>query len=204
MKKQKTNLLSKVNKSLFALVLISCCMISGTLAKYITTVSASDRARVAKFDVATSIDKEKSLLLFDTLLDTDGSPETDVKSLNKDKVIAPGTQGSFDVEINNKSEVSIDYELQIFCTNLKFIPIEFSVDKQNWKSVSVIKPLTVKNTILLGETTQETVTIYWRWEFERGKNSIEKGVNNAFDTVLGKAGVASTEVTILGTFTQVD
>lgn len=36
---------------LFALVLITSCFVGGTFAKYVTSKSASDSARVAKFGV---------------------------------------------------------------------------------------------------------------------------------------------------------
>ena len=50
----KKNTMMRVASALLVAVLLSTCAISGTFAKYVTTASGSDTARVAKWDVQIS------------------------------------------------------------------------------------------------------------------------------------------------------
>ncbi len=203
MKKMNKIKLSKANKTLLALTLVSCCMISATIAKYISTISDSDTARVALFQVDTNIDDEQEFDLFGTLYDSDGTLETDVLSLQNDKVIAPGTKGYFDIDIENNSEVSVAYNLNFTWkkTDLK-IPIEFSVDEKTWHTTT-LRGLNVDGELRVSdEPVTETVRVYWRWRFERG--TITQIPYDETDTALGLDGTAETTVLVKGTFTQLD
>lgn len=77
--------------ALLVAVLLSTCTISGTFAKYTTSVSASDSARVAYwgFQSTNSMTLED---LFSGVYVNDAS-ETTVDSVNDVDVIAPGTKG---------------------------------------------------------------------------------------------------------------
>ena len=48
------NYLMRIASILFIVTLISTCCVSGTFAKYVTSASASDTARVAKWGVSIS------------------------------------------------------------------------------------------------------------------------------------------------------
>ena len=81
---------------LLAFTLISTCLFAGTLAKYVTSASGSDTARVAKWGVA--IDASAVDGLFKTTYAKDDSSYTltadTVISSNSDKLVAPGTTGA--------------------------------------------------------------------------------------------------------------
>ena len=99
--------------------LVSLSLVSGTWAKYTSTVSGKDTARVAKWDVKVNTVKgasTKQTVTFDlfsttAILDTkDGLAETDVTNNPDDdkNVIAPGTKGKVTFTLRNDSEVSAE------------------------------------------------------------------------------------------------
>ena len=102
---------NKVASLLLALALILTCGVAGTIAQYQKSFGGTGTATIAKFDVdATNLkeDQTKGIDLFETVKDTkDGNDEKDVH----DNMIAPGTQGSFRVDLTNKSEVNVKYQL---------------------------------------------------------------------------------------------
>lgn len=80
----------RVVSVLLILVLATACFVGNTFAKYITTVTADDEARVAYWGwKATSVEFD----LFDDEYDTVGDTAT-VDSENGDNVVAPGTTKS--------------------------------------------------------------------------------------------------------------
>ena len=107
----KKNVMMRLASFLLVAVLISTSAISGTYAKYVTTDSGSDTARVAKWGVVIEAD---SFGMFATNYKTDDKTATftgdySVSSANGDKVMAPGTSGSFaDISITGTPEVAVD------------------------------------------------------------------------------------------------
>jgi len=89
---------------LFCLTLISIHFTSGLYAKYITKTGSEDSARVAQFDVT----EECSLLSKDVVFE-----------------IRPGTS-EYQIAVNNKSEVAIDYKVSIINTS-KTMPLSFQI-----------------------------------------------------------------------------
>ena len=90
----KKNTMMRVASALLVAVLLTTCAISGTFAKYVTSVSSEDQARVAYwgFQSSNSIDITG---LFDNSYTSDGIT---VESEDGKDVIAPGTQNSVDFE----------------------------------------------------------------------------------------------------------
>jgi hypothetical protein len=107
----KKNTMMRLASVLLIAVLMSTCAISGTFAKYVTSDSGSDTARVAKFGVVVEAD---SFGMFETNYETDDTGATftgtySVSSSNTDKLLAPGTSGSFaDIAITGTPEVAVD------------------------------------------------------------------------------------------------
>ncbi len=174
------------------LVMICVVSISSTYAKYTTTVTGTDSAKVAlwKFEIndtaLASGETTYTLGLFNTINELDGSasvsPETDVKS---GKIIAPGTQGSFDIKIKNASEVNATYKIDFELTGATGMNLKFSTDGGSTWADSLTKiPAT---DIAMGAT--ETVNVAWKWEYE-----VDDATNTA-DTTLGVAGSATPTVT---------
>ena len=99
---------------LFALVLITSCFVGGTFAKYVTSKSASDIARVARFGVVIEAHDNTA---FKTTYTTDAtglSIDTNtVISGDGEKVVAPGTgeDNAATLSITGKPEVAVHVEL---------------------------------------------------------------------------------------------
>lgn len=102
----KKNKMMRVASALLVAVLLSTCAISGTFAKYTTSDSASDSARVAKFGVTVTAAGD---MFKETYAKNDDSftlAENTVVST--DKVVAPGTSGSLGgVTITGTPEVAV-------------------------------------------------------------------------------------------------
>lgn len=114
--------------ALFCLMLISVSLLSGLYARYISTGSGDDTARVAKFDVATTV------------------PNVNAKFVNK------GAQDNiYTIEIDNDSEVAVRCDLVlVFDSALEYInitvdgkaPSEISSDKKTFtfKDIALLAP----------------------------------------------------------------
>ena len=79
---------------LLCLVLVSFWMMSNILARYATTASGSDSARVAKFEIT------------DKMLD---SSSQEITTFAVD--MAPGESQTYTIQVTNSSEVSVSYEI---------------------------------------------------------------------------------------------
>ena len=133
----------KIAVLVLALALITSCFVGTTFAKYTSTGDGSSSARVALWKVTTGaagtavINGADSVTfdLFDTIKDTGGTAaETDVKVGDDENIIAPGTEGSFDLIIKNASEVTAAYGLSFTLTNTANVPLEFKVGNGAWQS----------------------------------------------------------------------
>lgn len=106
--KKKSNT-ARLGALALALTMVTTCLTGGTMAKYVTTVSATGSATVAKFDVdikgnGTEFTSEKSEKI-DNLFTTGwNAPVTG--GVKKD-MLAPGVYGYFDIVVENNSEVMI-------------------------------------------------------------------------------------------------
>lgn len=104
---------------LFALVLITSCFVGGTFAKYVTSKSASDIARVARFGVKITAEDHTA---FKTTYTTDATDlsigvNSVISSIGtsgtRDKVVAPGTgeDKAATLSITGTPEVAVHVEL---------------------------------------------------------------------------------------------
>lgn len=192
---------SKKKKLVIVLLLVvasGCYFVSGTYAKYTRTLGGSDTATVAKFSVdASGLNKEQNatISLFDNVKEADTTSSEENVLEGK---IAPGTGGSFTTTLTNKSEVDVKAVVTLNETaNTSNVPIEYSLDKTNWKSASEItKEVNLDYVGKASANSSSDVTIYWRWAFD--------GSDSA-DTALGEATTAPTVTTqVTATFTQTD
>lgn len=187
MKKQRFFMLGIIT---VLVAVLSLTFVSSTFAKYTSTVTGNDSARVAKWAWTYTPGAEANTIkfdLFNTVLDSDGSAETDIKNADG-TIIAPGTQGSFELKFTNDSEVNAEYSIKFNVENANDIPVEFSTNNAHWGSLSDLSAV-----VNMGEEASQT--IYWRWVFEG---------DNAKDTALGAAATATVKVTATVTWTQVD
>ena len=202
----KKNKMMRIASVLLVAVLLSTSVISGTFAKYTSTATGTDSAKVAKWDFkvngSTVNSNTFTFDLFKTINDTDGSAETDINP-SDGTIIAPGTQGSFEITLKNDSEVTAQYTIDYTVTNDNNIPVKFSLDGSTWKDSIDALDVTTPVKVAIGATATP-VTVYWMWAFETGADDVEKATNNATDTALGLNGTATIEVTAKVTVEQVD
>lgn len=205
---------------LLALVLVTSCFVGGTFAKYVTSGTATDSARVAKWGVevtATGADA------FAT--EYDGSENPTVKSSTTENVVAPGTKGTLGgikitgiPEVTVKIEVTADLKLENWTVDgTDYCPLVFKVGSEEVKMNETITTVTdleeaveAKLTALSAETvtpntdlsTGRDVSISWEWPFHVEGNDTK-------DTALGNAANAGANVPKItfectATVTQVD
>ncbi len=211
MKKKNYNSI-KIFAILLLLVMLVLMLIVGTYAKYTTEIEGSDSSVVAKWawqindtDVSKS-DTEFSFNLFDTIKDTDGNNETDVKTTK----IAPGTKGGFEIKVENLSEVNANYNLTLKETkgqDISDAKIEYSIigtDKAtDW--TTDINTFNLTNTLLDMETGSNTLTVYWRWAYSPSETQDDADTAVGF-LAANSASDANKTITIEAklNFTQVD
>ena len=107
----KKNTMMRVASALLVAVLLTTCAISSTFAKYVTTESGSDFARVAKWGVV--IEAESFDLFTDKYAKDDATATFtgtySVASSDGKDVFAPGTKGTFaNIAITGTPEVAVD------------------------------------------------------------------------------------------------
>ena len=194
------------------IAMIALVLVSGTYAKYTSCASGSDTARVAKWSFIvggadTVTENTFTFDLFKTIKDTDGEDEVDVISANADRVIAPGTSGSFDLVLENKSETTAKYGITYTVTNTASIPVQFSVNGTDWTDSLADVVESDTDTKLDANNGTKTITIQWRWAYENTKENAtteEKKATDDKDIALGKAGTAKLIVQADVTATQID
>lgn len=200
MKKNKVLLLGIIT---VFVAIFSLTLVSGTWAKYTSTVSGTDTAKVAKWAWKVN-DADLTLgtttgsfefKLFDTVLDTAiGNTDTDVKPGTGTPIIAPGTKGSFELKVTNASEVNGTLKVELAQSGAT-VPLKFSTNGTDYVSLAELN--TSLESTAVGFDATETITIYWMWAFEGAEGT------DATDTTLGIAGETVTVNATL-TFTQVD
>ena len=111
---------------MLALVLITSCFVGGTFAKYVTSGSGNDSARVAKFGVTVTANGDVFAKEYDT------NDQTVVGTIAKsvistDKVVAPGTTSNGDfvaATITGTPEVAVRVSYKLDAASLQL---------ENWK-----------------------------------------------------------------------
>ena len=107
---------------LFALVLITSCFVGGTFAKYVTTGSGHESARVAKFGVTMSVATDTA---FKQKYTTGGTTIPGPGSINysveysgngNENLVAPGTKGSNFVVLSIKGTPEVAVNVKIAAT----------------------------------------------------------------------------------------
>lgn len=203
----KKNRMMRLASILLVCVLLTTSVISGTFAKYTSTATASDTARVAKWGWGTT---EVTLDLFDSVYQgTDG--ET-VMSKYNDNVIAPGTSKAAAITwvADQSFTPEVDYNVT-FAVNAIKLPANLEQQLKwtlqvNGGSVSTYDTFAalkaeVATLSYKGEAAQAVPTIDvkigWVWEFEEDDDHI--------DTALGNMdNLNSLEIQVVLTATQIN
>ncbi len=95
----KKNKIMRIASVLLVAVLLSTCAISGTFAKYVTTVSGTDTARVAEWGIKLGANHD---------VDTFEAKYDSSVDAGADNVVAPGTTESAVYQLQGAPEVSYD------------------------------------------------------------------------------------------------
>ena len=181
---------------LLAAVVATSYSVSGTYAKYTTTREYSDNARVAKWNINDI-----------SQVDLFNSTYTAVTSDNGDKVVAPGTSGTYTFQITG--DVETDYTLLVeveaddTINTDDYKPMTYTLDYDadtnpvTYDSIedleAAIEALYDGSQVYAAGTVSESEhTIGWSWAFENTNETNQK------DTLLGNAhtGTVSLEITI--------
>ena len=117
----KKNILMRIGSTALVLTMITSYIISGTYAKYITSDSASDTARVAKFGVVVTA---TGSLFDETYLTGTNTPggsadksAVSVESTGRvDKVVAPGTKNTDGITFVIDGTAETDVKVQVDVT----------------------------------------------------------------------------------------
>lgn len=197
---KKRSIMIRVMVVLFVVMMSTMCFVGGTFAKYTSSGTGTDTATVAKWsfkvgetDIATS--DTFTFDLFNTVNDTtDNNAEMEMAP-NNGTIIAPGTQGSFDLVLTNASQVTAQYAIDYTVTNNNDIPVQFSVDGENWTN-DLADVAASDSTKLAANSGTTTIKVQWKWGFNGGDDS--------YDTALGIGGTAVLTVKAEVTATQVD
>lgn len=178
---------------LLVLCMISTVMISGTFAKYTSVYAGQDTALVAKWDLtmtdgATEFNIEPPIATLNLF-----SHAYDVNITQSDGhyIIAPGVDGSFNLNLTNNSDVAAEISFDITDSNPAdagsdtYIPIVFSLEDNfetvfnnvtelenklnNFNGDSKLIKLDIADPD--GNNDNFTNTVYWKWDFEAGRDT---------------------------------
>ena len=199
----KKNKMMRIASVLLVAVLLSTSAISGTYAKYVSTSTGTDSARVAlwKFTIDdTDIITTSNTFTFDLFNTSYEESNVDKEGIdNNAVVIAPGTTGFATVTLKNISEVNATYEVA-FSAEESGIPLQWSVDGTDWKNN--ISELDISATAI-NMNDDADITIHWMWAFESDV-IVKADQSDTIDTNLGTAGTATVTFTATVTVTQVN
>lgn len=192
--KKKSNT-ARLGALALALTMVTTCLTGGTMAKYVTTVSATGSATVAKFDVdikgnGTEFTSKKIDNLFTT-----GWNAPVTGGVKKD-MLAPGVYGYFDIVVENKSEVMVKIsDVKITPANngkirMKFAlteytvaekPDAFDIESEDNLQSKIVEGL--KGNIGWQESDKsKKVRVWWTWDVG-GSAEADKA-----DTAIGSYG----------------
>jgi len=188
MKKNKPMRLATL---LLVFTLVTSCFVGGTFAKYTSEQTGTDTATVAKWSFNV---EDKDIATQEFTFDLFSTANHDEENADVvDGLIAPGTSGSFELNIENTSQVSAQYAVDLTYTNdaTNPVPLKFRVDAGDWKTnIDELESVMTKE---LEHTTGNTAahTIEWVWEFT---DTDESAIGIAAPGVTVTAKITATQV----------
>ena len=188
----KKNRMMRLASILLVCVLLSTSVIGGTFAKYTTTVGSSDSARVAKWGFGTSAINIENL--FATTYDDT------VKSLNGEKVIAPGTAGfaSFKFENSLDAGPEVAYTFKVSTAGSTIADEIVANGNITWALVTgnetpvygtfaallaKIEALDEDEEFAVGEIptmVDKEYTVLWQWTFNNATDGNATATNDSY------------------------
>lgn len=168
---KKDNKLVNFTTLVLLITIVAISLVSGTYAKYTSTVSGTDTAIVARWNVSagtveTSVDIFGESKIYDTKGVTDytaaGIADADVKTAEEGNngIIAPGTWGKFSYVLTNNSDVNATYAIT-YTVDEAGVPLEWSINGTDWTD-----SLENVDATAIAMEGEKQVDLYWRWEFD--------------------------------------
>lgn len=219
--KMKKKSSMRVAVILLTLTLVTSCFVGSTFAKYFTTGSGSDSARVAKFGVMITANGATFAESYETDNRVAGVETHSVVSTDG-KVVAPGTKGNMaSMTFSGSPEVAVEvkYTASLVLNNWSYsdesyyCPIEIKVGEQTYKGTTYASAdefkQAVENAIAACSQNYKPGTemsgisapaVSWEWVFD--------GSNDEKDTYLGNQvgsdKAATISLTVNTTIAQID
>lgn len=175
----KKNIKEKIKKgSGVALILLSVVTLGilggSTYSKYYTKIEGEGSATIARWSFRANNTS--------TFMENIKLSNTYNTSVLKNKSIAPGTNGSFDIVLDTTgADVAIDYAITFDNLVNKPTNLKFTYDGTTKSSLKELENL-LKGRITLDDSRTKTLTIYWSWDYQTGTNAEEKLNNDRIDT----------------------
>lgn len=224
----KKNLIVKATALMAALTLSTSCFVGGTFAKYVSSGTGSDTARVAKWGVTVTASADtfvKEYLTNDPDVNAEGVITKSVVST--DDVVAPGTSGNMakiNLEGTPEVAVKVTYSADLdlgdkwAVDESYYCPIKINVCGKELKGLDYTNAGSFEaavESLIAGysqiydaendlSTVTDNLSIYWEWPFEGGTGT-KQYQSDAKDTKLGDAATAATiGLSVTATVTQID
>lgn len=202
----KKNVIFRIAAIVLMCTLVTACFASSTFAKYTSQAKGDANVVVAKWlinagkdaagktDIYVANGTAKTINLEATVTEIGGGAENEVATAK----IAPGTEGTFDLYVENASDVDAQYKFVLDKTKL---PAGLADKLTFTYKVGDDATVTENNFRALDMGTNQTVKVSWVWAFEDGTDATDIS-----DTVIGHASDGTTEypITITLTVEQVD
>jgi len=215
----KKNKMMRLASGLLIAVLLTTCAIAGTFAKYTTSATGSDSARVAKWGVTITANGETFKTNYDN---------TAISAVVEEDIVAPGTSGDLvAMTIGGTPEVKVEVKYESVLTltgwqladSTEYCPIVFTVGSQTYgtndtdatnKSANINELITAVQGAINGYTADydanvnlatyaETPVVSWAWAYA-GNDSADTYLGN--QASIGNAPIISLSITT--TITQID
>ena len=207
----KKNKMMRIASVLLVAVLLTTCAISGTFAKYTTGADADDTARVAKWGVTATVTGGAFAKTYDAD-DQDTELDVTVSSSIEDKLVAPGTEGTFaGVALTGTPEVAVEIKktatitvkgwmidddkdtqtAEVFYCPLVFVINGSTIDGATYTSAAALQTalktaIEAANGEYAPNTNLANITGMngnYTWSWDFDNNGA--GTNDAKDTILG-------------------
>lgn len=173
------NIKEKLKKGVaYSAILLSVATIGivggNTYSKYFTKIDGEGNAEIARWsfranNTSTVMEKIQLNNVYNT-------------NILKNKTIAPGTNGSFDIVLDaTGADVAIDYAVTFDNLVNKPTNLKFTYDGTTKSSLEELEDL-LKGRITLDDSRTKTLTIYWSWDYQTGTTDEEKSNNDRIDT----------------------
>ena len=172
-------LLKKSKKIVLIIIAISAILIAfiggQAYAKYMSKVTGSGTADVASWNFKVNENAEK--------MQTISLKSTINNSTLLNNKIAPGTEGSFQINVDaTGAEVGINYSVKFENETQKPTNLNFVYNGKNYSSLTQLQNDLIGTINANDEQKVKNITIGWKWKYETGANAQEILKSDLVDT----------------------